>query len=1595
MARDTKAFERRLSKVRRRWKAAAALDGALLVATEGLGLFMLFMLADAIYSFTGQVRIGMLAVGLLVLTVFFVRRVVRPILLRIPNEQIALYIEERSPKAEGSVISALECERERKGGFSRFIAGFLLTDAVQRIDETNVRVFSNLGRLRKHLLVACGLLALYAITSLCFPEYIRQKGERIIVPWESIIRAQQEAQLQEEVKIARMRWVNRPIEFDVQPRGMAILRGKGIEFTVTLSRRPVANPLFHYQFAAAGSKEHAVEMETDQARLRYRLPFPDINESFTYYVAAAAQASQKYQIKVYDPLAVRGIELTYHYPDYLQRDPQTRYGPSGDVTALAGTRIDVKVIANNPLKSGTLKFDDQTAVGMKAGAQAQDGATGTFTIHKDTSYTYEIADIYGESYKLEDFYFVKAVPDRPPSIRMISPKVDMTVHPLCELTFGAKVADDYAIKEAVARLSYYREGKAKPMPLQMKPITQEDFRNFLDGRAEHVLELEKLVPRPKVGDMIFYHMEITDRKGHTVRTDLFFVKLTPLEVAAAWPADPSPPDLPHWDYLWTPDIILLAAAAWHIEQQRGKIPGHEFQAKCTQLAGRMEPAMSSQSGLNLLGGKRELPKHIREAAAKILALASQKLEKALQLLRGYEPGKAAFEMQQAMALAESVNIEKGLQETKLAQTPIHTGQPSGGYSQDAVQEQIEFRLPGVMSDSLTAFQQEDNPRHFLPPDYRRALRLKERTAPLTKELRLAGQIYASQEQLLEMAREQFGHRKLREAAEMSCTNDPAAGSGTRAQMIRVDKRAVPWTSMDPRADMPQVGNRGEMRKPKVEKIKGLKYAKLKNNKRAGPGSPHRSQTPGGGASGDDEEQESWDKKKKSFYDEQWKIAARDRRPRRSQGGGGGGGGSQQQPQLGMEQLEQQPSGGSSSSSRSGADQQLAARQAALASRAAQLARGVSRKVEPGDTMGQRAAGGLREASREMRRAASSFQRGDLKSGIAQARRAQKAMRTAMHRMRAAQFDTLGEALAVAQQGASTLTQNQYRISQGTRRLDQRIRELSGEAPKPLPGTGLPGMGQPGKGQPGKAQPGMGRPGMGQPGEGQPAKGQAGKGQPGEGQPGKGQYAKGQPGKGPPGEGQPGMGQPGKGKPGKGPLGRGQPGEGQPGKGQYAKGRPGMGQPGTGRAGVGRPGGGRYAAGQRAAGPSQAAVGKAKAHDPRVAAKMKSLAGEQLKLSESLKDFEAYVSDLTKWSEEAEKGRVTTSLRDVTHGLKEDAVAQKMVDAGVDLSQEDIGSARATQEDIEAALETMTTRLREANDILAGSKAGILSRTARQAKEIGAQVRKLAGLPPRGGPGGQPSPGAPARPGMQQPSMGQPGQGQPGQEQPGQGQPGMGQPGMGQPGQGQPGQEQPGQGQPGMGQPGTGQPAQGQPGKGQLAQGQPTQGQPGAGQPGMGQPGRGRPARREDSLAQRLAAEQQGRTGMSSAQGRAGPGSNVPGGVGGPRDEIDDLWFKTRDLADTLDDEQLADQATLDYIDHRVKDPRTFRRMFDKVKKAEAGKFADVVTGIGKSLDEVLKETLSAKKLHAERAEECPPRFRSFVNAYFEALSKAATRKTRD
>ncbi|MHC4718600.1 MAG: hypothetical protein ACYS5V_16645 [Planctomycetota bacterium] len=167
MAVQTDQFERRLGRVRRRYKLAAAVQGLLLVLTEALGCFLLLMLLDWVYGISGTAMMVLWTFAVAVLAVLAIVHVAAPLRRRIDDERIALLVEERAPEsAEGSVITALEETGETRAGLHQYIARSVVDDAVARIDRSKPNLIANLARLKKYALVAAAAVVVFAATSL-------------------------------------------------------------------------------------------------------------------------------------------------------------------------------------------------------------------------------------------------------------------------------------------------------------------------------------------------------------------------------------------------------------------------------------------------------------------------------------------------------------------------------------------------------------------------------------------------------------------------------------------------------------------------------------------------------------------------------------------------------------------------------------------------------------------------------------------------------------------------------------------------------------------------------------------------------------------------------------------------------------------------------------------------------------------------------------------------------------------------------------------------------------------------------------------------------------------------------------------------------------------------------------------------------------------------------------------------------------------------------------------------------------------------------------------------------------------------------------
>src|SRR5687767_3146461 len=101
-----------IRQVRRRWRMKVALRGALLVVVLTIAVFLVSARALEAARFTPEAifafRLGFLAVmaGLIAFML------VRPLVRRVSDGQVAMYLEEHEPSLQAAIISALEAGRE-------------------------------------------------------------------------------------------------------------------------------------------------------------------------------------------------------------------------------------------------------------------------------------------------------------------------------------------------------------------------------------------------------------------------------------------------------------------------------------------------------------------------------------------------------------------------------------------------------------------------------------------------------------------------------------------------------------------------------------------------------------------------------------------------------------------------------------------------------------------------------------------------------------------------------------------------------------------------------------------------------------------------------------------------------------------------------------------------------------------------------------------------------------------------------------------------------------------------------------------------------------------------------------------------------------------------------------------------------------------------------------------------------------------------------------------------------------------------------------------------------------------------------------------
>ena len=265
----------------------------------------------------------------------------------------------------------------------------------------------------------------------------------------------------------------------------------------------------------------------------YEFSFSMVREPLRYYVEAGRLRSREFRVDVIAMPTVENIRLEFEYPAWSGLKPSVQ-DPGGDIMAVAGTRVAVILATDKELADGLLVVGEEEVTLRDNRAEIEVG--------EDSSY--HVAAMHrGERVRLTEDFFITAVPDEKPEVKILEPGRDWRATSIEEVAVRIEATDDFGLRGL--QLHYAVNGVDQDsVPLPARSGAQEAIGRhtfFLEdlgtGTRAGILAADDgedslAPPAPEArlvpGDLVSYYIVAKDAKKE-VRSDMYFINVQPFE----------------------------------------------------------------------------------------------------------------------------------------------------------------------------------------------------------------------------------------------------------------------------------------------------------------------------------------------------------------------------------------------------------------------------------------------------------------------------------------------------------------------------------------------------------------------------------------------------------------------------------------------------------------------------------------------------------------------------------------------------------------------------------------------------------------------------------------------------------------------------------------------------------------------------------------------------------------------------------------------------------------------------------------------------------------------------------------------------------
>ncbi len=489
----------RIRQVRRRWRSQILLRGISLFFASTVALLVLGVWGADLFGFKQPAVWFMrfLTGGTILFIAWYFLYI--PLRRRVSDVKIAQFVEEKYPQLEDRLVAAVEFGEKRAS--SSGMIDLLIKDALSKTARVDFSAFLNRKRLATFGIIGLGsFLFLFALL-MWGPPFFPYGFSNLYVPWTR-------ASLGSSMMIM------------VVPGDIEIAKGEDQLIDAQLVGFDSPEVQLFWQ-PAESVKWDSSAMEPDPRGSHFRYLLVDVQFSQRYYVESKGVRSAVYSINVTDQARVEKIDLTYNFPAYTGMAPQTVEN-EGDISALKGTKMDLRIHFNRSVESARLLFDDRSTIQLTR--RGDQDFSGSFVLQRSGFYEVQASEFQGSDHAASIEYEMEALDDAAPKVTIIRPMRDVQATSVEEVFTEIKAEDDIGVGKLELRYSV-NGADEKVVGFHGRGASEASIT------AAHTFFLEEFGLQP--GDLVSYYAKAWDSNNATgpatSSSDIYFIQIRPFE----------------------------------------------------------------------------------------------------------------------------------------------------------------------------------------------------------------------------------------------------------------------------------------------------------------------------------------------------------------------------------------------------------------------------------------------------------------------------------------------------------------------------------------------------------------------------------------------------------------------------------------------------------------------------------------------------------------------------------------------------------------------------------------------------------------------------------------------------------------------------------------------------------------------------------------------------------------------------------------------------------------------------------------------------------------------------------------------------------